>query len=259
MAAFALLAFLIPITGWGQTRTEITWLVSEQGYANQQIVTDITFNDDISGLFGSGTNTQNAPAYYSTGAGVRMYKFNTLAISASTDSDATISKIEFTYSQNSKNLTVNTGTYTQSTATWVGSAESVTFTVEDGSGHNRIQAIKVTYTTSGGSTDPIITFSDQSANLGIKGVGEVFTTSFTVSQEYLNDDITLDLEGPGSLNTTSIEQGAEPTEVTWNYTPTTAVNINATITATSEGAEPVTFTITGEAKAYHNVNIASGN
>ena len=81
MAALALLVFMTPsLAGWGQTRTEVTWTASEQGYENAEDVTSITIDENIGGLFSAGTNTSNSPKYYTTGSGVRMYNNNTLLL-----------------------------------------------------------------------------------------------------------------------------------------------------------------------------------
>ncbi len=98
-------------------------------------------------------------------------------------------------------------------------------------------------------TTPTITLSDSSINVGENNpVGEEISTTFTVSQLNLTEGIDLSAT-IGDLSPNTIEQGAEPTTVTWTYTPTEAGNINATVTATSTGAETQTLTITGAAFA----------
>ena len=77
--------------------------------------------------------------------------------------------------------------------------------------------------------------------------GEQITRTIIVSQLNLTSGITLNLQGNGAIDITSIAMGAEPTTVTWTYTPTEVGNINATITATSTGAETQTLTISGAA------------
>ena len=78
-------------------------------------------------------------------------------------------------------------------------------------------------------------------------IGEQITRTITVSQLNLTSGITLSLQGNGAIDITSITMGAEPTTVTWTYTPAEVGNINATITATSTGAETQTLTISGAA------------
>ena len=56
---------------------------STLGLENATAVTDITMNDGTVLTFGSGTNTSNAPTYYTLSAGVRMYANNTLNVKAS--------------------------------------------------------------------------------------------------------------------------------------------------------------------------------
>ena len=78
-------------------------------------------------------------------------------------------------------------------------------------------------------------------------IGEQITRTITVSQLNLTSGITLSLQGNGAIDITSITMGAEPTTVTWTYTPAEVGNINAAITATSTGAETQTLTISGAA------------
>ena len=146
-AALALLAFLaIPMGMRGQTRSEVTYTFSEHYSANTTL-TDvaIAFDNSITGTFGKGGGT-TAPQYFTNGTAVRWYGGNTLDITAS---NATISEIVLTYTQKNKVVTTDVGTYNHDNGTWSGSASSVTFTVESGSGHNRVSAIKVTYSASG--------------------------------------------------------------------------------------------------------------
>lgn len=129
----------------------------------------------------------------------------------------------------------------------------------DGTGHGTFYVDKVILTegSAGGGSDPEIHFNGQSANIGTNNpVGTEVSTSFIVYQSNLTEDITFDIEGVGSLDPGSIVQGANPTEVTWSYTPTVAGSFNTTITATS-GTASATYSIYGEAKAIHNVNIAA--
>ena len=80
-------------------------------------------------------------------------------------------------------------------------------------------------------------------------VNEQISQTFTVSQLNLTAGITLNLQGHGEIDVTSINMGTSATTVTWTYTPTEAGSINATITATSTGAETQTLTISGTAVA----------
>ena len=280
LAALALLVFMAPsMVMWGQTRATVTdeltqsWTgVSGTNYSNWSGKTN---NSDAvwAGNSAGGNNS------------IQLRSNNNNSGIITTTSGGTIKSVSVDWNSNTSNgRTLNVygknsaysspsnlyndndqgtllGTIVKGTSTSLTISGSYEYIgMRSASGAMYLTKIYVEWETGGGggSTDPTIFFDSQSANLGIKGVGEEFTTSFTVSQTNLTGDITLTLEGQGELGTTSIEQGADPTEVTWTYTPNEAININTTITATSEGAEPVTFTITGEAKAYHNVIIAPG-
>ena len=97
---------------------------------------------------------------------------------------------------------------------------------------------------------PTIVLAPTSIDLGnSNATGETIARTFTVSQINLTADVTLDLQGDGALDINRIVKGAQPTTVTWTYTPSETGNINATITATSAGAETQTLTITGAAVA----------
>ena len=97
------------------------------------------------------------------------------------------------------------------------------------------------------STDPEITFTPTSITLDEVLVGNEVSSTFSVSQANLTSDITLSVDN-GSLSTSSIAQGADATNVTWTYTPTTAGAISATVTATS-GTTTETLAISGTAIA----------
>ncbi len=127
-----------------------------------------------------------------------------------------------------------------------------------GSANARIDDFVLTVTTAGGGggSDPEIHFNGQSANIGTNHpVGTPVSTQFTVYQSNLTENISFEIEGYGSLDPSSVAQGADATEVTWSYTPTAAGEFNTTITATSGTASAI-YNIYGEAKSIHNVNIA---
>ena len=113
---------------------------SDQGYENAEEVVAVEATN-FSVTFDKGTNNNNAPKYYTTGAAVRAYGGNTFTVS----SDYTITKIALTFAsgEGTNAITTDDGTFTS--PNWTGSANSVTFIVGGSSGHRRIQSIKVTY------------------------------------------------------------------------------------------------------------------
>lgn len=94
----------------------------------------------------------------------------------------------------------------------------------------------------------VIEFSPVAIDLGDVVLGQTVDTNFVVSQSYLGDNISLSTVS-GTLNPTSIPRNANPTTVTWSYTPTSndvgsqTVNVIASSTWTPDGeTEPVTVT-----------------
>ena len=97
--------------------------------------------------FYKGTNT-NDPKYYDTGAAIRAYGGNTVAVAA----DANMSQIVFTFDsgEGSNAISAKTGTYDD--GTWTGDAATVVFTIEGTSGHRRFKTVTVTIGTAAGYT-----------------------------------------------------------------------------------------------------------
>lgn len=113
---------------------------SAKGYENNTLLDSVAVTEgDITVTITKGTGS-TAPAYYTTGTGARTYGGNVLKVESATNM---IIAIQFNLTQNNKDYTVDAGTYSKDDAMWTGSAKSVTFTTESGSGHNRIKSIKV--------------------------------------------------------------------------------------------------------------------
>ena len=138
-------------------------IFSEEGFLDASDVTSVT-RDDFTATFSDGSK------YYDNGSAVRMYSDNTLTISSSTKE---ITKIEFTFSPNSKgksysNLKLNSGqpgTYVNNI--WTGLSNSVTFNNNNNNNDQvRIQSIKVTFkeTASETYTSATLTGFAQSGN-----------------------------------------------------------------------------------------------
>ncbi len=119
-----------------------TYDVSTKNYANSNKVTTVT-EGDVTFTFSKGSGTSD-PAYYNTGAAVRLYPNNTLTVSVG--AGYYITKIVFTYGTGDSAdnaITVNKGTFT--TDTWEGSTQTVILTAGGTSGHRRITSVVVTY------------------------------------------------------------------------------------------------------------------
>ena len=161
-AALMLFAFLaLPMGMRGQTRDVETFTFSELGYENGGEVTTVE-GDDVTLTFAQGTNANNAPKYYTTGTGVRMYTGNTLEVALNDQTGETrITAIDFTFA----------GSYTGSLQNWLGSETSVSFT-NTASGQARIQEIAVTFSEGGvAPTTYTVTY-----NANVAGVDPVVDT-----------------------------------------------------------------------------------
>ena len=118
--------------------------IADQGFENKDKVASLVIDSKVSATFDKGTSNTD-PAYYDTGAGVRVYGGNTFTIYSDIAS-VRIIRVEFgiaagassatSLAVSSKNLIENA---------WSGETNSVTFTNTDSSGHVRISSIKVTY------------------------------------------------------------------------------------------------------------------
>ena len=85
----------------------------------------------------------NDGKYYNTGSGIRVYAGGSFTIASSED----ITRIELTWDASNKPTgnVADVGTYDAEHNVWNGSATSITFTRPSGSGHWRLQSVKVTY------------------------------------------------------------------------------------------------------------------
>ena len=154
---FLLTAVFLLMSGlsWGQTRTQINWTASEQGYANQEAITSVVFDDYVSAIFNKGTNN-NAPKYFNSGAAIRCYGGNYFTITT-TVGNLTEIAITFGSSDGSNAITTDVGTYQN--GTWTGSSNSVTFTIGGTTGNRRIAGFSITYSSGGQQTVATPTFS----------------------------------------------------------------------------------------------------
>ena len=86
----------------------------------------------------------NDGKYYTTGTGIRTYGGGTVTVESSLD----IKKVEFTwdgsYAPDDASV-ADVGAYTVGTHTWTGSAKKIELTRPTGSGHWRLQKVKVYY------------------------------------------------------------------------------------------------------------------
>lgn len=113
---------------------------SDLGLTNQKQYKDPFDGGNFTITFGGGSNDGK---YYTTGAGIRTYGNGTITIA----SEYTIEEVAFTWDGTNapeSDVAVPTG-YSTETKKWTGSAKSIVLTRPSGSGHWRLQSVKVTY------------------------------------------------------------------------------------------------------------------
>ncbi len=145
IVALCLAFFLCAGSIWAQTT--ITWTAADQGYENGQAITSVDFDDNVTGEFFAGSNS-NAPKYYNTGSAIRCYGGNYFTISTSAGNLTEI-VLTFASGEGSNDITTDVGTYEN--GTWSGEASSVTFSIGGTSGHRRIASFSIAYVTSASS------------------------------------------------------------------------------------------------------------
>lgn len=104
---------------------------------------------------------------YANDSHIRLYKKNTLAVAVKNDA---ITDVDFTVIDNTSNhkLTPDSGAMTYDTR-WNGSANSVTFTVDDGSGHIKLSAITVALASASG-IDQLISLDEKPVIYNLQGI-----------------------------------------------------------------------------------------
>lgn len=205
-----------------------TWVANAQNYANAEELTTENIGDNVTATFAKGTNN-NSPKYYTTGEAARLYGGNTLTLTAA--EGTTITGVTFTFSSGdgTNEITANPGEFAN--GAWTGSANEVTFTIGGTSGHRRIAAITVTYTTDGGSVTPEPQPEPQPA---------VVTYAKVTSADQLEADVTYLMVN---------EEAAVALGATENFGATVPVTINGDVIAITD--QPVdVLTLTGTANGW---------
>lgn len=228
---FLLTAFLLlaGMTLQAQSRTEVSIDFSQQGYENAQDLDGVTIDidDNVSIVFNKGTGS-NTPKYYNTGTAIRAYGGNNFVVS----STGTISAITLTFSsgEGSNAITTNVGSF--SSPEWTGSSSEVTFTVGGTSGHRRVKAVSVTYSSGGQQQETVAT--------------PTFTPAEGTYYEPQSVSISCATEGSTICYTTD---GTEPNENSAQFTAGVPLNISETTTVKAKAyksgyTESATATVT---------------
>ncbi len=208
-----LTAFLL-LTGislWGQLRTEASIDFSEQGYENSQDMDGvvITIDENVTVMFNKASGN-NSPKYYNTGTAIRAYGGNNFIVS----STGTISSITLTFGSGDGNNEIITEVGSFESPTWTGSESEVTFTIGGTSGHRRIRAIDVVYS-SGGAPQQYVAMP-------------TFNPESGVYYEPQNVTIGCETEGATIHYTTD---GNTPTEESPVYNSPLSINVTTTVKA----------------------------
>ena len=225
--------------------TESSIDFSAQNYTNQQEISSVSIAEGITVVFDKGTNS-NSPKYYTNGTAIRAYGGNNFTIS----SETTISSITITFgdSDGSNAITTDCGTY--SDGKWIGSANSVKFTIGGSSGNRRIQGITIEFESSASSTYistcdkediPAIYATYDAIDFESIVENENSTKSTIITTVNLKEPANISISGTNAsyfaVNPTSIDGNSE-TEITITFTaPDVDVETEYTATLTIKGGE----------------------
>ena len=205
------------IVGSGSVWADTETVTFSEKYSDKEKPTSYE-GSNFSIAFSKGSNSNNAPQYYSTGTAMRLYGGNTMTVSSSN----TITKIELTFSSGEGSNTISTAPETYDNGTWEGSATSVIFTVGGTKGHRRVSSVKVTYTP---AAIPVTSITLNKSVLSL-AVGE--TETLTLSEV---------------LPATATDK-----TVTWSSSNSSVASVNSStgvVTANAVGG-PVTITATAK-------------
>ena len=132
----------INITFKAKTTYESSVVFAELGYENAQEVIDVVVDENVSITFAKGSNS-NAPKYYDSGTAIRAYGGNTFTVNVGGNYIVKEIRLEFSTGGDSNAITASEGAFDGTN--WLGSSQSVTFTVSGSSGQRRIAGVTVVY------------------------------------------------------------------------------------------------------------------
>lgn len=184
--------------------TTITYDSSSKGYSNGQEITTVQVDDNVTITFNKGSNN-NAPKYYDTGTAIRCYGGNTITINSKTP----MTKITLTFSsgEGSNDITTNVGKYSDNT--WTGESEEVTFTIGGTSGHRRIKAIEISYSSSNTEIEPEVPTPEVNYYNDVKTLLNDYYNNGTYTRETkinLTQETSLELKEYFHANVTILER-----------------------------------------------------
>ncbi len=132
----------INITFKAKTTYESSVVFAELGYENAQEVIDVVVDENVSITFAKGSNS-NAPKYYDSGTAIRAYGGNTFTVNVGGNYIVKEIRLEFSTGGDSNAITASEGAFDGTN--WLGSSQSVTFTVSGTKGQRRIAGVTVVY------------------------------------------------------------------------------------------------------------------
>lgn len=211
---------------------------------------------DLTLSFSKGNGT-TAPQYYTNGTAARIYKNNTMTVTA--PAGKVITKIEFTYSGTGAwtSTSPNVGTY--ASGVWTGEANSIVFT-NDNEGTTQVRIISMNVTYKDGSGAPTV-----AAPVFDPASGHQFTDSLTVTMtsatEGANivytvnngDEITaaspasVTIDTDATISAFAQKDGINSATVTATYTLKPAAQQVEYLEVASDLADDVEFQFTGNA------------
>jgi uncharacterized repeat protein (TIGR02543 family) len=234
------------VSAWADTTNTITF--ADLGLTNGEQYSDPFDGGNFTVTFGGGGNDGK---YYTTGSGIRVYGGGTMTIAAKSGN---ITEIVITWSGDSYKPSdtdvVNVGTYVVNSGTWTGDVSVVVFTRPSGSGHWRVQSIKVT--TSGASTPSL---SADNVNIGYDATNG--SIAYTLNNEVTGGSISAEVTegdwltlGQGTSSPISFTCSVNPAFAERTATVTLTYTYNTNETATKE----VTITQAGNPNAVNTIS-----
>ncbi|MBQ9641501.1 MAG: chitobiase/beta-hexosaminidase C-terminal domain-containing protein [Bacteroidaceae bacterium] len=134
------------------------------------------------------TDGSTATAYYTTGTGIRTYGGGSITVSAG-GKDITSIVMTFASGNVPSASDLDGWNISGTTATWNGSATEVTISRPTGSGHWRLQTVKVEYTTANYTREVTVgDFGTVCLPFGVDAEGIKGATFYTVSSKTMDGD-----------------------------------------------------------------------
>ncbi len=142
-----------------EAATTVSVTFADKGYSNEQEITSVVVDSNVTVTFDKGTNTSGvAPKYFASGTSIRCYGGNYFTVALS-DASLKLMSISLGFDTGESTNEISTDSGTFNSPTWSGSAQSVKFSIASGSGHRRIASITANY---GGTDEHVVSISGSS-------------------------------------------------------------------------------------------------